>query len=104
MTPVRRFWLRLHRWAGIAMALPLILAALTGSILAFYSELERAINPQRYPTHVGAARLGAAPLIEHAQRHVPQARIKMCICSAMPMPRTSCSNPALIRRREKNIT
>ena len=54
MTPARRFWLRLHRWAGIAMALPLILTALTGSILAFYVELERAINPQRYPAHAGA--------------------------------------------------
>ncbi len=76
MTPARRFWLRLHRWAGIAMALPLILTALTGSVLAFYGELERAINPQRYPIRSDAARLGTASLIEHAQRHVPQAKIK----------------------------
>ncbi|WP_256212153.1 PepSY domain-containing protein [Nitrosomonas eutropha] len=41
MTPLKRsFWVWLHRWAGLIMASFLIIVGITGSLLAFYPELE----------------------------------------------------------------
>lgn len=40
--------MRLHRWCGLAMAGFIILSALTGSVLAFYHELDAALNPVFY--------------------------------------------------------
>lgn len=45
----RHFWVLLHRWTSLVMAAFLIIVAVTGSLLAFYPELERLINPQLYP-------------------------------------------------------
>jgi uncharacterized iron-regulated membrane protein len=44
----RHFWVLIHRYAGLFMALILILAGLTGSILAFYHELDHWLNPQEF--------------------------------------------------------
>lgn len=41
---MRPFWTIIHRWAGLAMAGCLIVAGLTGSLLAFYSELDGWLN------------------------------------------------------------
>lgn len=43
---VRKLAIAVHRYVGLAMALFLIVAGITGSLLAFYAELDRAINPQ----------------------------------------------------------
>ena len=40
--PALRAW---HRWFGLGAALWLLLLALTGSAIAFYDELDRALNP-----------------------------------------------------------
>ena len=40
----RHVWLRLHRWAGLCMALFLTVAGLTGTVLVFYEELEHWLN------------------------------------------------------------
>jgi uncharacterized iron-regulated membrane protein len=45
---MRALPLRLHRWAGLATALFLLLAGLTGSLLAFKNELEGVINPRLF--------------------------------------------------------
>jgi uncharacterized iron-regulated membrane protein len=42
----RRFWTLMHRYVGLAMALLLIIVGLTGSVLAFYQELDRWFNPE----------------------------------------------------------
>jgi uncharacterized iron-regulated membrane protein len=47
----RYFWVLLHRYAGLAMAGFLIIVGLTGSLLAFFTELEQLINPHWYPVH-----------------------------------------------------
>lgn len=44
----------------------LIIVGLTGSLLAFYSELDRAINPKLYPAIREAARLDIAALADRA--------------------------------------
>ncbi|TKB72386.1 MAG: hypothetical protein E8D46_14345 [Nitrospira sp.] len=44
----RRFWVLIHRYAGLFMAFFLIVAGFTGSILAFDGELNGWLNlPQR---------------------------------------------------------
>lgn len=44
----RPFWVRVHRWAGLATALFLCVAGLTGSVLAFREELDAWLNPQLF--------------------------------------------------------
>ena len=42
----RPFWVGVHRWAGLATALFLCVAGLTGSMLAFKEDLDAWLNPQ----------------------------------------------------------
>ncbi len=62
-------WLLFHRWGGLLMAIPLILVALTGSIIAFTKEVNRyVITPERYATvQPGVPQLGMDVLAKHAQ-------------------------------------
>jgi uncharacterized iron-regulated membrane protein len=46
----RRFFVWLHRWVGLLMTVFLILVGLTGSLLAFNTELEKLISPQLFAT------------------------------------------------------
>jgi uncharacterized iron-regulated membrane protein len=55
---IRHFFVWLHRWAGLLMTVFLILVGLTGSLLAFKSDLERLICPRIY----AAPRSGVPPL------------------------------------------
>lgn len=76
MTALKRsFWVWLHRWAGLFMAGFLIIVGATGSLLAFYPELERLINPQFYPEQSQANKLDIATLAELAQQRVPHGRV-----------------------------
>lgn len=78
----RHFWVLLHRWAGLAMAAFLIVVAITGSLLAFYPELERLINPQLYPEQVLENKLDMATLAELAERRVPGGRVNAVMMEA----------------------
>lgn len=63
----RHVWVLVHRYAGLAMAGFLILVGLTGSLLAFLSELEHWISPQLHAPIVDAPRLDGATLAERVQ-------------------------------------
>ncbi|PFH27605.1 PepSY-associated TM helix domain-containing protein [Burkholderia sp. JKS000303] len=54
---LRPFLVRLHRWFGLAIALFLFVAGLTGALIAWDHELDAALNPNFY-----VARSDAAPL------------------------------------------
>jgi uncharacterized iron-regulated membrane protein len=71
----RPFWVRLHRWAGLAMAGFLIVVGLTGSLLAFYPELERLAHPHWYPERDPATWVGAGLLAEKLERAEPRLRV-----------------------------
>jgi len=72
----RRFFVWLHRWVGLTMAGFLILVGLTGSLLAFWSNLERLVCPQLYAKpRPGVPRLDLATLAERARALVPQCRV-----------------------------
>lgn len=72
----RRFFVWLHRWAGLGMAAFLIVVGLTGSLLAFNVELERVFAPRLFAVpRAGQPTLDLATLAEHAQRLLPDARV-----------------------------
>lgn len=70
----RTFWVWLHRWAGLAMAGFLILVGLTGSLLAFWPELNHWLTPELYPAPRAGVELDAATLVRRAEAIVPHAR------------------------------
>jgi len=72
----RRVLVWIHRWAGLAMTVFLVIVGLTGSLLAFYSELDHLIAPQLYAApQPGVAPLDPATLAERAAALVPEARV-----------------------------
>jgi uncharacterized iron-regulated membrane protein len=74
--PLRNVLLWLHRYAGLAMAIFLIIAGITGSLLAFNSELERIFARRTFAApQPGAVHLPFAELAERAQAIVPQGRV-----------------------------
>jgi uncharacterized iron-regulated membrane protein len=70
----RALFVWLHRWAGLAMAGFLIIVGLTGSLLAFWGELNHWLTPELYPGPRAGIELGAATLARRAEAIVPQAR------------------------------
>ncbi|MGH8626882.1 MAG: PepSY-associated TM helix domain-containing protein [Gammaproteobacteria bacterium] len=70
----RHFWVLVHRYAGLYMAAFLIVVGITGSLLAFYVELEGAINPHLHPATRQNAEIDPATLIMRAEALVPEAQ------------------------------
>ncbi len=69
----RHVWLLLHRYAGLAMAVFLLVVGLTGSVLVFVDELEAIVSPQLFPPVRSGTPLDAATLAERAEALAPQA-------------------------------
>ncbi len=72
---IRPFWVFIHRWAGLVMAGFLILVGLTGSLLAFLPELDRAINPGLYVEARAGEPLTPGQIAEHAEALAPLAEV-----------------------------
>jgi uncharacterized iron-regulated membrane protein len=71
---VRELALLAHRYVGLAMATFLLVAGLTGSLLAFYQELDSALNPELrrvQPPFPGAPLLAPFELTERIQAQLP---------------------------------
>ena len=62
----RQWWLKIHRWLGLTLLVPMALLGLTGSALVWPSETELLLNPQR------AVSAGADPAQIEA-RHIAAA-------------------------------
>jgi len=71
---VRGFLKRLHRYAGLATALFLFTAGLTGAAIAWDHELDAALNP-RFFRAPGGAPLPALALAEGLERGDPRLRV-----------------------------
>ncbi|WP_400767139.1 PepSY-associated TM helix domain-containing protein [Methylosinus sporium] len=71
---IRAALVRLHRWAGLAIAGFLIVVGLTGSLLAFWNEINHWITPDLYPGAHAGIELDAATLARRAEALAPQAR------------------------------
>ncbi|MET0547564.1 MAG: PepSY domain-containing protein, partial [Caulobacterales bacterium] len=50
---LRKFWLDVHLWLGVGLFIPVVLLGLSGAVLVFHDELERALHPQRYAVTAG---------------------------------------------------
>lgn len=75
--PTRPFWVRVHRWAGLATALFLCVAGLTGSILAFKEELDTWLNPKLFVVRGdGGAMMDPFALREAVSRQLPWASVE----------------------------
>lgn len=76
----RQFWVLLHRYAGLVMALFLLVAGLTGSLLAFYEELDHATAPTLRRVALpapGAQPLDAPALRERVIAHYAARQVKV---------------------------
>ncbi len=68
----RHVWVVVHRWAGLVMAGFLIIVGLTGSLLAFYPELQRLLNPHWYLVRDPSTWLQASVLAEQVEARHPE--------------------------------
>ncbi|BDU72288.1 PepSY-associated TM helix domain-containing protein [Mesoterricola silvestris] len=71
---MRGFLKRFHRLAGLATALFLVLAGLTGAVIAWDHELDAALNPRFFRAPGGAA-LPALELADRLERGDPRLRV-----------------------------
>lgn len=74
----RQYFVWLHRWIGLIIALFLVIVGLTGSLLAFKTNLEKWISPQLFagrPTS-DAKHLDLATLAKRAEAAEPHARVE----------------------------
>lgn len=79
----RAFWVFVHRWAGLTMTVFLIVVGLTGSLLAFKTDIERLICPRIYATpEPGVPQLDLAALAERAQALVPRGQVVTVMLTA----------------------
>lgn len=85
MPHLRPAMVLVHRWVGLAMAGFLLLAGLTGVLLAWYDELEAWISPQLF--HIAAPDSGAQPLDPLALRERVQAAYPHAWAAYAPLSR-----------------
>ena len=71
----RHFWVLVHRYAGLYMAFFLLVAGLTGSILAFYGDIYDWLNPPEKIALQTGSRFDELTLRERAQTLVPHGQI-----------------------------
>ncbi|WP_322089299.1 PepSY-associated TM helix domain-containing protein [Burkholderia sp. BCC1999] len=72
---LRPFLVRLHRWFGLAIALFLFVAGLTGALIAWDHELDAALNPDFYVAHSGAAPLPPLELAARIEAADPRVQV-----------------------------
>lgn len=72
---LRSVWVRVHRYAGLAMTGFLVIVGITGSLLAFYAELENSINPEFLVASHVKEKLDIPALVAQTERLAPEARV-----------------------------
>jgi uncharacterized iron-regulated membrane protein len=63
--PLRRLWLRLHRWIALGLGVPLALVALCGAALTVVEPLDHRAHPRLFVAAVGAT--SDPDVLEHAR-------------------------------------
>ncbi|KWF21620.1 PepSY-associated TM helix domain-containing protein [Burkholderia pseudomultivorans] len=74
-TFVRPLFVRLHRWFGLAIALFLFVAGLTGAVIAWDHELDAALNPDFYVARSGAKPLDTLALADRIEAADPRVQL-----------------------------
>lgn len=70
----RKLWLKVHLWLGLGLGLFLAIFGLTGSVLVFWQELDRALNPQLFRSQsvTGTARRTIDEIVTAAINEAPK--------------------------------
>jgi len=71
----RQIWVFFHRYVGLAMSAFLIIVGLTGSLLAFYPELQRLANPHWYVDRAPSDWLSPGELAARSEDADPRLRV-----------------------------
>ncbi|MBN9554764.1 MAG: PepSY domain-containing protein [Alphaproteobacteria bacterium] len=71
----RAVLVRLHRYAGLTIALFLIFAGLTGSVIAFNEELDAWLNPSLFRAQDSGPALSPDRLVARVEAQLPQAKV-----------------------------
>jgi uncharacterized iron-regulated membrane protein len=80
----RDVWTRVHRYAGLAMAVFLAVAGLTGSVIAFENELDAWLNPELFSTQTRGMALSPSALVARIEGNDP--RIRVAYVPPTPQP------------------
>ena len=73
---LRGYWLTVHKWIGISLAILIIPISLTGSALVWHDWLDAQINPQRFAVSTGEARMTPSQYADAARsRAGPEDRL-----------------------------
>jgi uncharacterized iron-regulated membrane protein len=72
---MRAYLVLLHRYIGLATAVFLLLAGITGSILAFNHELDEWLNPEFYAASAEGQRLPPGDLVDAVQTAHPKLQV-----------------------------
>ena len=72
---VRSLWLKAHLWVGLAIGLPLIVVALTGAVMVFEEDLDRALNPAVSYVTPGDRSLPLDEIVARARTAFPAAQL-----------------------------
>ena len=81
---IRPVLARLHRYAGLSLAAFLIVAGLTGSIIAFDDELDSALNPELFTATTKGPALGASALAARVEAQLPGTSVTLVPLSLEP--------------------
>lgn len=72
---IRAALVKIHLWAGLAAGLFLAVAGLSGSVLAFGDEIDRALNPALFQVSPGASRISIQAAADAVHRAHPVDRV-----------------------------
>ncbi|WGS50336.1 PepSY domain-containing protein [Paraburkholderia sp. D15] len=81
---MRRQFVRLHRWFGVATALFLFVAGLTGAIIAWDHELDAALNPTFFKARSAAPALSGLELARRVEAADPRLQVTYLPLTAEP--------------------
>jgi uncharacterized iron-regulated membrane protein len=72
---MRRQFVRLHRWFGVATALFLFVAGVTGATIAWDHELDAALNPSFYQARTAGPTLSSLELARRVEAADPRLQV-----------------------------
>lgn len=81
---IRSFGVRLHRWFGLSAALFLVLAGLTGAVIAWDHELDAWLNPSLFQARGVGPSLSAGELAQRVEAADPRVRLRYMDLNAEP--------------------
>ena len=81
---MRRQFVRLHRWFGVATALFLFVAGLTGAVIAWDHELDAALNPSFFEARTPGPALSGLELARRVEAADPRVQVTYLPLAAEP--------------------